>query len=66
MLRAMLDRAAVLPVAGEISEATRDQIAEGQPLLLLCNREPATLIDDLESWAEAAACDEVGPVPDTA
>jgi prevent-host-death family protein len=42
-----------LPVAGEISEATWDQVAEGQPVLLLRNGRPAAVIVDLESWEEA-------------
>ena len=42
-----------LPVAGEITEATWDQIAEGQPVLLLRNGRPAAVIVDLESWEEA-------------
>ena len=42
-----------LPVAGEIAEATWDQIAEGQPVLLLRNGRPAAVIVDLESWEEA-------------
>jgi len=40
------------PVVGEISEAVRDQISEGQPLLLLCNGRLAAVIVDLESWEE--------------
>jgi PHD/YefM family antitoxin component YafN of YafNO toxin-antitoxin module len=42
-----------LPVAGEITEATWDQIAEGQPVLLLRKGRPAAVIVDLESWEEA-------------
>jgi hypothetical protein len=42
-----------LPVAGEISESTWDQIAEGQPVVLLRNGRPATVIVDLDSWEEA-------------
>lgn len=50
----MQDRTAVpLPVAGEITEATWDQIAEGQPVLLLRSGRPAAVIVDLESWEEA-------------
>ena len=47
-----------LPIAGEISEATWDQVAEGQPVLLLRNGRPAAVIVDLESWEEAEACDD--------
>jgi prevent-host-death family protein len=42
-----------LPIAGEITEATWDRIAEGQPMLLLRNGRPAAVIVDLESWEEA-------------
>jgi PHD/YefM family antitoxin component YafN of YafNO toxin-antitoxin module len=42
-----------LPVAGEISESTWEQVAEGQPVLLLCNGRPAAVIVDLESWKDA-------------
>jgi PHD/YefM family antitoxin component YafN of YafNO toxin-antitoxin module len=41
------------PIAGEISDATWDQVAEGQPVLLLRNGRPAAVIIDLESWEEA-------------
>ncbi|MGO9206586.1 MAG: type II toxin-antitoxin system prevent-host-death family antitoxin [Candidatus Limnocylindrales bacterium] len=41
------------PVAGEITEDTWDQVAEGQPVLLLRNGRPAAVIVDLESWEEA-------------
>jgi hypothetical protein len=41
------------PVAGEISEATWDQIAEGQPVLLLRDGHPAAVIVDIDSWEEA-------------
>lgn len=41
------------PVAGEISETTWDQVAEGQPVLLLLNGRPAAVIVDLESREEA-------------
>jgi prevent-host-death family protein len=44
-----------LPVAGEISDATWDQIAEGRPVLLLRNGRPAAVIIDLKSWEEAEA-----------
>jgi PHD/YefM family antitoxin component YafN of YafNO toxin-antitoxin module len=43
----------LLPVAGEISETAWDQVAEGQPVLLLRNERPAAVIVDLESWEEA-------------
>jgi PHD/YefM family antitoxin component YafN of YafNO toxin-antitoxin module len=42
-----------LPVAGEISDTTWDQVAGGQPVLLLRNGRPAAVIVDLESWEEA-------------
>ena len=54
------------PVAGEITEATWDQVAEGQPVLLLRHGRPAAVIVDLESWAEAEACPEAEPVPQPA
>jgi PHD/YefM family antitoxin component YafN of YafNO toxin-antitoxin module len=54
-----------LPVVGEISESTWDQVAEGQPVLLLRNGRTAAVIVDLESWAEAEACDEAEPVRQT-
>jgi PHD/YefM family antitoxin component YafN of YafNO toxin-antitoxin module len=41
------------PVVGEISENTWDQVAEGQPVLLVRNGRPAAVIVDLESWTEA-------------
>ena len=44
------------PVVGEISETAGDQVAEGQPVLLLRNGRPAAVIVDLENWeAELAA-----------
>jgi PHD/YefM family antitoxin component YafN of YafNO toxin-antitoxin module len=50
----MDDRGALpFPVAGEITEATWDQVAEGQPVLLLRNGRPAAVIVDVESWVEA-------------
>jgi len=50
----MQDRFVVpFPIAGEISEAAWDQVAEGQPALLLRNGRPAAVIVDLESWEEA-------------
>jgi prevent-host-death family protein len=53
-MRAMHDRTAVpLPIVGEITEATWDQVAEGQPVLLLRDGRPAAVIVDLESWEEA-------------
>lgn len=55
-----------LPVVGEITEATWDQVAEGQPVLLLRNGRPAAVIVDLESWAEAEACAEAEPAPQPA
>ena len=50
----MQDHAAVLPlpVVGEITEDTWDQVAEGQPVLLVRNGRPAAVIVDLESWEE--------------
>jgi PHD/YefM family antitoxin component YafN of YafNO toxin-antitoxin module len=42
-----------LPIAGEISEATWDRVAQGQPVLLLRKGRPAAVIVDLESWEEA-------------
>ena len=42
-----------LPVAGEISDATFHQIAEGQPVLLLYHGRPAAVLVDLDSWHEA-------------
>ncbi|MGE5761851.1 MAG: hypothetical protein ACM37V_15985 [Gemmatimonadota bacterium] len=41
------------PVAGEITERTWSQVAEGQPVLLLRNGRPAAVIVDLGSWQEA-------------
>jgi PHD/YefM family antitoxin component YafN of YafNO toxin-antitoxin module len=41
------------PVVGEISETAWDQVAEGQPVLLLRNGRPVAVIVDLESWEEA-------------
>ena len=41
------------PVAGEITEGTWSQVAEGQPVLLLHNGRPAAVIVDLDSWQEA-------------
>lgn len=52
-------------MVGEISEATGDQIAEGQPLLLLCNGRPTGVLLDLDSWAEAEALDEAEPAAQT-
>jgi PHD/YefM family antitoxin component YafN of YafNO toxin-antitoxin module len=50
----MQDRTEVpLPIAGEIGDATWDQIAEGQPVVLMRNGRPAAVIIDLESWEEA-------------
>jgi prevent-host-death family protein len=50
----MYDRSELpLPVVGEIGDATWDQIADGQPVLLLRNGRPAAVIIDLESWEEA-------------
>lgn len=51
----MEDHAAVLPfpVVGEITDDTWDQVAEGQPVLLVRNGRPAAVIVDLESWEEA-------------
>ena len=37
------------PVVGEISEGGWDQVAEGQPVLLLRNGRPVAVIVDLES-----------------
>jgi PHD/YefM family antitoxin component YafN of YafNO toxin-antitoxin module len=42
-----------LSAAGEISDVTSEQVAEGQPVLLLRNGRPAAVIVDLESWEEA-------------
>jgi prevent-host-death family protein len=44
-----------LLAAGGISDATWDQIAEGQPVLLLRNGRPAAVIINLKSWEEAEA-----------
>ena len=41
------------PVVGEITETTWNQLAEGQPVLLVRNGRPAAVIVDLESWEEA-------------
>jgi antitoxin (DNA-binding transcriptional repressor) of toxin-antitoxin stability system len=41
------------PVVGEITEDTWDQVADGQPVLLVRNGRPAAVIVDLESWTEA-------------
>ena len=41
------------PIVGEISEGAWDQVAEGQPVLLLRNGRPAAVIVDLKSWEEA-------------
>ena len=43
----------LFPIAGEISETAWDQVAGGQPVLLLRNGRPAAVIVDLESWEEA-------------
>jgi PHD/YefM family antitoxin component YafN of YafNO toxin-antitoxin module len=50
-----MDEPTVLPfpVAGEITEVTWRQIAEGQPVLLLRDGRPAAVIVDLGSWEEA-------------
>jgi PHD/YefM family antitoxin component YafN of YafNO toxin-antitoxin module len=53
MMLAMHDGTALLPIAGEISEDTWDQVAEGQPVLLLRDGRPAAVIVDLDSWKEA-------------
>ena len=42
-----------MPVVGEITETTWNQVAEGQPVLLVRNGRPAAVIVDLESWEEA-------------
>ena len=54
-LPGMQDHTAVLPmpVVGEITETTWNQVAEGQPVLLVRNGRPAAVIVDLESWEEA-------------
>jgi hypothetical protein len=51
----MQDHTAVppMPVVGEITETTWDQVAEGQPVLLVRNGRPAAVIVDLDSWEEA-------------
>jgi PHD/YefM family antitoxin component YafN of YafNO toxin-antitoxin module len=54
------------PVVGEISETTWDQVAEGQPVLLLHNGRPAAVIVDLESWPEAETCHDGEAAPQTA
>ncbi len=54
------------PVVGEITEITWDQVAEGQPVLLLRHGRPAAVIVDLESWAEAEACAGAEPAPQPA
>jgi hypothetical protein len=46
------------PQARSVSETAWDQVAEGQPALLLRNGRPAAVIVDLESWAEAKVCAE--------
>lgn len=63
----MHDRPALpFPVVGEISDAIWDQVAGGQPMLLLHHGRPAAVIVDLDSWEEAEAatqpesCDEAG------
>ncbi len=43
----------LFPVAGEITEGTWSQVAEGQPVLLLRKGRPAAVIVDLDSWQEA-------------
>jgi PHD/YefM family antitoxin component YafN of YafNO toxin-antitoxin module len=42
-----------LPIAGEIADATWDQIAGGQPVLLLRKGRSAAVIIDVDSWEEA-------------
>lgn len=46
-------QAVPLPIVGEITEATRDEVAEGQPVLLLCDGRPVAVIVNLENWEEA-------------
>jgi len=55
-----MDEPTVLPfpVAGEITEVTWRQIAEGQPVLLLRDGRPAAVIVDLDSWEEAEIRDQ--------
>ena len=58
MIRAMHDDTPLpLPVAVEISDATWDQIAKGQPVLLLRKGRSAAMMIDLESWEEAEIAD---------
>lgn len=51
----MQDHTVVLPfpVVGEITDDTWDQVAEGQPVLLVRNGRPAAMIVDLDSWEES-------------
>ncbi len=42
-----------LPVAGELTDETFRQIADGQPVLLLHDGRPAAVLVDLDSWEEA-------------
>lgn len=41
------------PIAGEISDPAWEQLAEGQPALLLHRGQPVAIVIDLDSWEEA-------------
>lgn len=51
------------PVVEEISEPVWDQVAEGQPVLLVRDGIPAAVVVDVESWQEAVQLAELAIRP---